>query len=252
MADVLVLCYHAVSPSWNAPLSVTPDRLEHQLESLVGAGYESATFTEAVRHPPARRTLAITFDDAFRSVLDIAFPVLERLGLTATVFVPTGFAGSGSPMMWPGIDHWLGGPHESELCPLDWQGLATLAAAGWEIGSHSVSHPKLTGLSNASLAAELVDSKAACEAATGMPCESIAYPYGDVDGRVVAAAAQAGYSAGAALPTALHRPRTLEWPRIGIYHADAAWRSRLKCSRGMRSVRSLPVVERAGARARSL
>lgn len=96
--------------------------------------------------PPAKKTLAITFDDCFCSVLEIAFPILERMDLPGTVFVPTAFAGRPRPMSWGGnIDCWLGGPHEHELLPMSWEELGALARSGWEIGSHTRSHPRLTG-----------------------------------------------------------------------------------------------------------
>lgn len=238
MPDVLVLCYHAVSPSWETPLSVTPARFESQLTTLLSRGYAGATFTEAVRGPRTSPTVAVTFDDAYRSVLELAFPILDRLGLPATVYVPTRFAGQAGPMAWPGIDGWLGGAYEHELHPLSWNELRGLRDAGWEIGSHTVSHPKLTQLDDGALATELSESKAACEQAMGSPCESIAYPYGDVDARVVRAAGEAGYGAGAGLPARLHAPRELEWPRVGIYHDDAPWRFRLKASRSARRARA--------------
>ena len=69
MGDVLVLCYHAVSPSWPAPLSVLPERLDEQLELLVGRGYRGVTFTEAVTWQRDDKALAVTFDDAYTSTL---------------------------------------------------------------------------------------------------------------------------------------------------------------------------------------
>lgn len=53
-AEVLILCYHAVSENWSSTLSVTPQALESQLEFLVSKGYAGATFTEAALedHPP--------------------------------------------------------------------------------------------------------------------------------------------------------------------------------------------------------
>ena len=51
MSDVLVLCYHAVSPRWPADLSVTPEAFERQLQLLVGRGYRGATFHDAVTSP---------------------------------------------------------------------------------------------------------------------------------------------------------------------------------------------------------
>ena len=144
MSDTLVLCYHAVSESWTADLSITPARFERQLELLVERGYRGATLSEAVTTSPAQRTVAITFDDGYRSVLDLAFPIMSRLGLVGSVYVVTDFVGSPAPMSWPGVDQWLGGPHEQEMLPMDADQLHRLMDAGWEVGSHTRTHPKLT------------------------------------------------------------------------------------------------------------
>jgi len=96
--------------------------------------------------------VVVTFDDAYRSVLGVSYPILAQLGLPDTVFVPTRFAGRDEPMPWPGIDEWLGGTHERELYPLGWDELRRLGEAGWEIGSHTVSHPKLTQVDEPTLA----------------------------------------------------------------------------------------------------
>jgi peptidoglycan/xylan/chitin deacetylase (PgdA/CDA1 family) len=240
MSDVLVLCYHAVSPDWPADLSVTPDRFEAQLELLVGRGYVGATFEQALTDPPGKRTLALTFDDAFRSVLELALPVMQRLGLTGSVYVPTGFPGRPGPMAWEGTDRWVGGPHEHELRCLEWAELRELAEEGWEVGSHTRSHPHLTRLPDDALRDELEGSRAACEEAIGKPCRTIAYPYGDVDDRVKAAAQAAGYEAGAALPEMrLPEGGRFGWPRVGIYNGDDLRRFRLKVSPLGRRVRAL-------------
>ena len=239
MPDLLVLCYHAVSPTWQADLSVTPERLERQLQRLRARGYRGATFAEALGTPARGKVLVVTFDDAYRSVLHLALPILEHLGLPGTVFVPTGFAGSEAPMAWPGIDGWLDGPHRDELVPMSWSELRTLRARGWEIGSHTISHPRLTTLVDAALGRELRESRLACEDGLGEPCHSIAYPYGDVDARVAAAARDAGYRFGAALPVVPHRPRPTEWPRVGVYHGDEDRRFALKVSPAVRRLRVL-------------
>jgi peptidoglycan/xylan/chitin deacetylase (PgdA/CDA1 family) len=231
MSDVLVLCYHAVSPDWPADLSVMPERFEAQLELLVRRGYVGATFERAVTDAPAKRTLAVTFDDAFRSVLDLALPVMRRLGLPGSIYVPTDFPGRPGPMAWDGTDRWVGGPHEHELRCLEWAELGELRESGWEIGSHTRSHPHLTQLSDEALRDELEGSRAECEEAIGSPCRTIAYPYGDVDERVKAAAAAAGYEAGGALPEMRLPPGgRLGWPRVGIFNGDDLRRFRLKVS----------------------
>jgi peptidoglycan/xylan/chitin deacetylase (PgdA/CDA1 family) len=251
MNDPVVLCYHALSPTWEAALSTTPAQFERQIGLLVARGYRGATFTEAVSSRGRGRVMAVTFDDAYRSVFERALPILERYGLPATVFAPTDHIGLERPMCWPGIDRWLGGPDEAELIPMSWAQLGALAELGWEIGSHTASHPHLTQTDDATLADELARSKAACEEHLERTCVSIAYPYGDVDARVIAAAARAGYSAAAALPTNLSSRDVLAWPRIGVYHADHDHRFRLKVSPVIRRLRGSSLWDRLDAVRRS-
>jgi peptidoglycan/xylan/chitin deacetylase (PgdA/CDA1 family) len=234
--DVLVLCYHAVSDNWPSPLAVTPDQLERQLGLLVRRGYRGETFERAVTAPTASRTLAVTFDDGYRSVLSHARAVLERLGLPGTVFVPTDLVGARAPLSWPGIDHWIGGPHEDELVGLSWDELASLHASGWEIGSHTCSHPRLSCLDDSELWRELRDSRRACEERLGA-CRTLALPYGDGDARVLPAAADAGYTAVAGLPS--RRASSPGWPRVGVYSADGPARFRVKVARPVRALRAL-------------
>ena len=162
-SDLLVLCYHAVSERWPADLSITPANLEAQLELLARRGYRGVTFTEAVADPPSGKAVAVTFDDGYRSVLALGEPILARLGWPATIFAATDFTGTERPMSWPGIDHWLGSEFEPELVPLGWDELGGLAERGWEVGSHTCSHPRLTQLGDAALEDELRRSKALCE-----------------------------------------------------------------------------------------
>jgi len=238
VADVLVLCYHAVSPAWPADLSVTPEAFERQLKLLVDRGYRGETFREAVSSPRGERTMVVTFDDAYLSVLELAKPIMDRLGLVGTVFVPTDYPERDAPMSWPGIDHWVGGPHEQELRPMTWEQMRGLAEHGWEIGSHTCSHPHLTELDNDTLDRELIVSRTECERHMGRPCLTIAYPYGDYDGRVAEAAGRAGYQAACTLPARFHEARPLEWPRVGVYHGDDGRRFRMKVSPALRRLRT--------------
>lgn len=237
MSDVLVLCYHAVSERWPADLSVSPQNLRAQLALLQRKGYRATTFHEAVTGAQAGKTLAVTFDDAFHSVLERAYPILSELGMPATVFAPTAFMEQTPALTWPGIEHWAAGPHAPELAAMSWAELRLLAEAGWEVGSHTCSHPRLTTLDDATLAAELGESRSACAEAMGAPCRSIAYPYGDVDARVVGATRIAGYETGGTLPGRPHPGTALAWPRMGVYHGDDMRRFSLKTARLTREVR---------------
>jgi peptidoglycan/xylan/chitin deacetylase (PgdA/CDA1 family) len=233
-----VLCYHAVSPDWDAAMSVMPHRFESQLQWLAGRGYRGVTFSEAVELGMDSKVVSVTFDDAYTSVLELAAPVLERLGWPATVFVPTSFPGSKGPMSWDGVDHWTGSPHEHEMQCMSWDQLRGLAERGWEIGSHTRTHPHLPRLPDDELQTELRVSREECEAAMGRPCRTIAYPYGDYDDRVIEATRAAGYESGATLKALLPDPQPLAWPRIGIYHRDPRWRWRLKLSPTVTAVRA--------------
>ena len=119
-----------------------------------------------------------------------------------------------------------------------WDELAALRDAGWEIGSHTVTHPHLTRLPDDALARELAGSRAATAEALGA-CDTLAYPYGDVDARVVQAARAAGYRLACTLPAAWHAVTALEVPRVGVYHPDDLRRFRIKASPLVRRARQI-------------
>jgi peptidoglycan/xylan/chitin deacetylase (PgdA/CDA1 family) len=191
---------------------------------MVRRGYRGATISEALTAPPGERVLAVTFDDAHRSVLELAAPIMARLGVPGTVYVPTDYAGTERPMGWEGYDVWLGTEHERELLCMGWEDLRGLVAGGWEVGSHTCSHPRLARIDDAAIAAELSESKRICAERIGAPCESLAYPYSDYDTRAVRAAWEAGYRSAVTVPTSPASPLPLEWPRIGVYRGESVRR----------------------------
>jgi len=235
MSELLVLCYHAISPSWSADLSVTPDAFERQASHFVRTGWTSATFTEALHRPPASKTIVFTFDDAFASVKTYALPVLGRLGATGTVFAPSAYITAQDRLAWSGLDHWERTPAAAELTPMSWDDLGELGERGWEIGSHTRTHPMLSSLDDGALTAELSGSREECAERMGRPVTSIAYPYGDVDDRVMASTRRAGYEAAAALEWPSRRTGVLRYPRVGVYHNDSWPRFRLKVGGWSRS-----------------
>lgn len=238
MNDVLVLCYHSVSPEFPERTNVTPAALARQLRGLAARGYRGVRFRDAVLAPPAGRVLAVTFDDAYASVLEHALPVLADLGIPGSVYPVTDLVGAGEPMSWPGIDGWAGGPHERELRGMGWDGLRTLAEAGWEVGSHSCGHLWLPSCDDVRLRDELGRSRAEIEERLGGTCDTLAYPYGGVDARVIAAAREAGYvAAGAIASTRSGEP--LDHPRVGIYAFDGGRRFALKTGAAVRRARAL-------------
>jgi peptidoglycan/xylan/chitin deacetylase (PgdA/CDA1 family) len=194
------------------------------------------TFAEAVRGEYEGKVVAVTFDDGYRSVLEVAKPILDAHGMPATVFLVTDYVGSERSMSWEGIDRWLDGRHADELMPMSWAEARQLVDEGWEIGSHTRTHPKLTEVDDARLREELEGSRAECERQLERPCETVAYPYGDLDLRVEEAAMRAGYAAGAALTPRFGRPPAFCRPRTGIYQIDGQRSFGIKTSRTVRRI----------------
>jgi peptidoglycan/xylan/chitin deacetylase (PgdA/CDA1 family) len=200
----LVLCYHAVSPTWEHRLAIQPDLLLRQIRVL-------SRF----------RPVHATFDDAFRSAPSI-FPALELLGVPIQIFVCTSYARTGAPLTLPE----LAGDDPEQLATMDWDALLEHAHRGVTIGSHAVSHPHLTKLTGDELRRELNESKEEIEDRLGRPCEDLAYPYGEHDERVRAAARAAGYGRGYALRGS--RSDLYAAPRVDLYRRHTVPRTLLR------------------------
>jgi peptidoglycan/xylan/chitin deacetylase (PgdA/CDA1 family) len=242
VSDTLVLCYHGVSEDWPADFSISPGRLADQVRWFLDRGYRPATFTAAVTGEAGGKLLAVTFDDAYRSVGRLAFPLLSELEVPATVFAPTGFVGDPVPRGWDGTDEWAGSPFASEIAVMGWAELGELADAGWEVGSHTRTHPRLPRLDESALSDELLGSRTDLEERLERPCLSLAYPYGDVDRRVASAAKAAGYSAaGAVLPGRASERDPLLFPRISVGRGWADETLRRRARPWQRRLQSSPL-----------
>ena len=117
--------------------------------------------------------LSLSFDDGHSSDFEIVMPLLQEYGVHGTFFVTPNYVGKKGYMSWEKIK--------------------ALGEAGMEIGSHSLSHPYMTTLSNEQLLAELKDSKANIEQHIGREVVSFAYPFGDCSQRTHKVAINVGY-----------------------------------------------------------
>jgi peptidoglycan/xylan/chitin deacetylase (PgdA/CDA1 family) len=187
--------------------------------------------------------VAITFDDGYVSVLEHALPILDSLGMRGTIFVPTRYVEEEGRADWPGMENWASPIHSPHLQIMGWDGVRRLAAAGWEIGSHTHTHRRLRGLDRETLDVELRTSKALCEERLQAACRAIAYPYGspriDLDRAAAIAAARVGYEGGATVPHRLAPVEQLLWPRVSIGAADSFTTFRAKVSPQARRVRAM-------------
>jgi peptidoglycan/xylan/chitin deacetylase (PgdA/CDA1 family) len=227
----VVLAYHAIG-SWRSEMVVSEPTLRVQAERFARAGYVALTASDSERRlregTLPRRTVVFTFDDGFRSVL-AAKRVLAEFGFPATAFLVTGFASSSRPLDWWGLRETLNAPPEALLQPLSWDDARELRDAGWEIGSHTVTHRLLTNLTPADLTWELATSREAIRAHLG-DCECVAYPYGVANAAVAEAAREAGYDSGWTLTSAHLADEPLLRPRTGVVEQDTGLRLAAKTS----------------------
>jgi len=167
----------ALAPGSLAGLCVPPPVFQAQMDALVRAGWRSITMATLAADlmagtPPPARTFVITIDDGHRDGLTNALPILVRNGLVATYYVVTGRLG-----------------RAANLHPGD---LATLAAAGMEIGDHTVDHVNLARLSGPALALQIGAAADRIAALVGSRPITFAYPFGDRNPAVIAAVRAAG------------------------------------------------------------
>lgn len=196
---VPILMYHYIREVREADdpvgfrLSVRPARFAEQLAWLAAEGYEPLRMADLAaclraERPCPRRPVALTFDDGYADAATKALPILRHYGFSATFYIVTEFVGQ------PGY--------------LSWDQVAELQAAGMEIGSHTLSHAALTGLSIAQARVELVRSKAILEQRLGRPVESFSYPAGEHNAELAELVRELGYS-NAVITLAANLPQNL-------------------------------------------
>lgn len=144
------------------------------------------------------RVVAITFDDGYEDNFSEAYPVLRSSEASATFFVPSAC---------------IGKPHRMDASQLE-----ELAAAGFEIGSHSRTHKELPSLTDDEIYDEVAGSKKELEALVGTAVESFAYPRGTFDFRCRAIVESAGYLRAVVTPRAPgHKEGPYSLERVGVY-----------------------------------
>jgi peptidoglycan/xylan/chitin deacetylase (PgdA/CDA1 family) len=150
-------------------MEVTAPAFEFQLQWLTENG-SIVSLDEAlarVGEPDADRLFVLTFDDGYRDVYDIAFPMLAAMSVPFVVYVTTEPVDSGRAMT-------PGGQAE----PLTWDQIFEMADAGATIGSHTHTHPDLRETTADVVESELAESDRLIEKRLGIEPEHFCYPYG--------------------------------------------------------------------------
>jgi peptidoglycan/xylan/chitin deacetylase (PgdA/CDA1 family) len=214
-ASVPVLTFHALDDRPSA-ISVSPRAFARGMARLYESGYHTLGLLQAVDcmrrgAPFPERALVITLDDGYQSTYEEAFPVLQRHGMSATVFLTVGRNGMTKPATRL--------PSLNGRSMLSWKEIREMKSSGITFGAHTLAHPDLTHLPTERVEAEICESKAIIENALGAAVASFAYPHGRFDQRSLAVARQhfaCACSDKLGLVTATSDPHALE--RVDAYY----------------------------------
>lgn len=191
--EPVVLMYHGFTDSRRPQdpenLFVEVGRFEQQLSWLLGQGWRPLDLDGylALRRSGQRlgpRSFLVTIDDGFTSVLDLAVPVLARLGVPALLYVPSDLVGRTA--------RWLPCPADEPLLDADalrhLHGLPLI-----ELGVHGADHTDLRRRSPDDLAHQVRHAHDVVADLVGDGLRSFAYPFGGHDSAARAAVAVAGF-----------------------------------------------------------
>jgi peptidoglycan/xylan/chitin deacetylase (PgdA/CDA1 family) len=233
LAPPTILTYHKIG--CHLELGITTVRrhaFSRHMDFLLNLGAGFACATDAAAACPAGGAVAVTFDDGYESVYTEAFPEMLDRGITGTVFPVVGSVGD--------VNTWDVNLSPRQVRHLSWAQIRELADAGFEIGSHTLSHRDLTTLEPRALKRELQVSKKTIENEIGVEVAAISYPFGRYSRRVIEEAAKAGYRSGF---TSVPRPlgETMATGRWAMYLFDD--KRSLERKLGLRAGRGLERIK---------
>ncbi|MBK5218732.1 MAG: polysaccharide deacetylase family protein [Thermoleophilia bacterium] len=227
------LSYHSIAPEGPTYLTISADLFERQLALLRRRQVQSGDLgdlTAVAAGRPIGRTAFLTFDDGFLDNFETALPILRQYESSAFVFVLPPLVDDGAAFEWAEVESDRR-RYPAMMRSVTWPMLEQMKEGGFEVGSHTLSHPHLARLGGESLREELWESRAAIKAHLGS-CDTLAYPFGEWSAEVAAAAADCGYRFAFTLPTVSGQRRAtpLSIPRVNIDYRDDERRFAAKLS----------------------
>lgn len=178
-----VICYHSIQkePATKSPIVISDKLFESHLKTIKDLGYKTLTLSQFGEYintdkPLPNDVVLLTFDDGYENNYSIAYPLLKKYGMNATMFLI--------------LDKLDKETYMSKEAAIE------LSKGGIDIQSHTYTHRELGTLSYEDQLKELANSKSDLEKLTGKTITSIAYPVGSFNDDTKKAATETGYKYG--------------------------------------------------------
>ena len=225
-----ILTYHSLDES-RSTISMVPSRFRRQMHYLKHHGFTTMTLLDFVEsletgEPFPKNVFILTFDDGFKNVYQIAFPILSEMDFTATIFLATDYIGKTAAWELGERDRQTGGYH---LPLLSWAEIGELHRHRFEFGSHGARHIHLTQLDSGIVCEDIEKSKWTIEDKLGSACQLFCYPYGECNASVRkivkdrgfqgAVTTEFGRNKRSADPYALRRIGSAHFTNSGVFKA---------------------------------
>ncbi len=208
-SGVIILIYHAFASDGEPPnrYTVTLSSFTSQMSWLRRLGYRVISLEEYARclrefRLPPERSIVLTIDDGYLDNYRMAYPVLKRFNLAATIFLISSKMGKTND--WDKAD-------EGELVSrpiFSWDQTREMLAAGVSFGAHTRTHPFLSAVSPEQVCIEIEGSKEDIERELGVPVQVFSYPHGDYTPSIQAQVEQAGFMAAVTSDGGMNTPGT--------------------------------------------
>jgi len=216
---ISILCYHSISnDGWT--FSTRLDEFERQIKYL-SSEYQFISLKEVCDHvsnkkPVTVPSIALTFDDGYKNILSLK-QIIKKYSLKPTVFLIAD------------REHTNRKEIDTKLELLNHSDVVSMLKDGWEIGSHTSTHPDVSLLSKSEIQYEIIESKSILEKEFSTPIKYIAYPKGAYNNHVLQAVKTARYQMGLSMDDGIVSVTTnpLAIPRVGVdgSHSFAEFKS---------------------------
>lgn len=168
-----IFAYHKINCIDSDSLTVNTAMFLRQLDYIEDKGFNFVSPTKL--DIESKRGVLLTFDDGYKDNYRVVYPLLKARGIQAIVFITYDFIG------------------KEEM--LNLEELRIISEDNFVIGSHTLSHPRLSTLSREEAKKEIFESKQRLAKLLNREIEYFSYPYGDLNREVVGLVMEAGYKA---------------------------------------------------------